>query len=121
VPGILTTLVLFHHHFLHWNADAAAKKMTPVAVLGPDKGLSVSIVTIVVAEAILIGQAIAGLWPPGALVAVIGAVPLLAAVRRVRRDPILPNYLQLLGSTLGVSILTSAVLVVSLLVRVALR
>ena len=121
VPGILTTLVLFHHHFLHWRADAAARKMTPVAVLGPEKALNVSLATIVVAEAILIGQAIAGLWPPGAAIAVLGAIPLLAAVNRVRRDSILPNYLQLLGATLGVSILTSAVLVVSLVVRVALR
>ena len=42
-----------------------------------------------------IGTVIAGLWPPGAVVAIVGAVPLVAAVRRARRDPILPNYLQL--------------------------
>jgi len=120
-PGMLTTLVLFHHHFLHWRADASAGKMTPVAVLGPDRSLSVSTAAIVVAYGILIAQAIAGLWPPGAIVAVVGAVPLVMAVRRARRDPILPNYFQLLGSTLGASVLTSGVLVASLIVRGALR
>ncbi|MGH2726382.1 MAG: prenyltransferase, partial [Actinomycetota bacterium] len=106
VPGVLTTLVLFHHHFLHWQADARAGKMTPVAVLGPDKALNLSLAAVAVAYGVLVGQCIAGLWPPGAAVAVIGAVPLVAAVRRARRDAILPNYLQLLGSTLGSSILT---------------
>ena len=121
VPGILTTLVLFHHHFLHWQADARAGKMTPVAVLGPDRSLVVSVVAILVAYGMLIGQSIAGLWPPGAAVAVAGVVPLAAAVARARKNPILPNYLQLLGATLGSSILTQAVLIVSLAVRVTLR
>jgi 1,4-dihydroxy-2-naphthoate octaprenyltransferase len=121
VPGILTTLVLFHHHFLHWQADARAGKMTPVAVLGPDRSLVISLATIVVAYGILIGQSVAGLWPPGAAIAVVGAVPLAAAVARARKNPILPNYLQLLGSTLGSSILTQLVLIVSLFTRVALR
>jgi 1,4-dihydroxy-2-naphthoate octaprenyltransferase len=121
VPGLLTTLVLFHHHFLHWRADASAGKMTPVAVLGPDKALNVSIGALAVACGLLVGQAIAGLWPPGALVALAAVIPLVAAVRRARRDPILPNYFQLLGSTLGASILTSGVLVASLIVRGAGR
>ena len=117
VPGLLTTLVLFHHHFLHWRADASAGKMTPVAVLGPERALNVSLLWIVVTYGLLIVQCIVGLWPPGAAVAVVAAVPLVAAVRRVRKDTILPNFFQLLGSTLGASVLTSAVLVVSLLVR----
>ncbi len=121
VPGVLTTLVLFHHHFLHWQADARANKMTPVAVLGPDMALSISTVAIVVAYGLLVGQSIAGLWPPGAVLAVVGTVPLVAAVRRARRDPILPNYLQLLGATLGSSVLTQLTLIVALAVRVAVR
>jgi 1,4-dihydroxy-2-naphthoate octaprenyltransferase len=121
VPGLLTTLVLFHHHFLHHRADATAGKMTPVAVLGPDRALNVSIATIVIAYGVLVTQVVAGLWPPGALVAVVGAVPLVAAVRRARRDAILPNYLQLLGATLGASVLTQAIVIVSLIIRVAVR
>jgi 1,4-dihydroxy-2-naphthoate octaprenyltransferase len=118
VPGLLTTLVLFHHHFLHWRADASAGKMTPVAVLGPDRALMVSSVAIAFIYGLLVVQAIAGLWPPGAIIAVVGALPLIGAVRRARRDAILPNYFQLLGATLGASVLTSAVLVIALIVRV---
>ena len=117
VPGLLTTLVLFHHHFLHWRADASAGKMTPVAVLGPDRALGVSLVWIVATYGLLIGQTIAGLWPPGAVAASVAAVPLVAAVGRARRNPILPNYLQLLGATLGSSVVTAALLVVCLVVR----
>jgi len=121
VPGLLTTLVLYHHHFLHWRADASAGKMTPVAVLGPDRALKVSIVAIAGIYAILIGQAIAGLWPPGAIVAIVAVAPLAASIRRVRTDPILPNHLHLLGATLGASVLTQLLLILSLLVRVAAR
>ena len=117
VPGLLTTLVLFHHHFLHWRADASAGKMTPVAVLGPDRALTLSSVAIATIYGILVVQAIAGLWPPGAIVAVVAALPLIAAVRRARRDPILPNYFQLLGATLGSTIITAAILVIALVVR----
>jgi 1,4-dihydroxy-2-naphthoate octaprenyltransferase len=117
VPGLLTTLVLFHHHFLHFQADASAGKMTPVAVLGHDRALTVSNVSIVVIYGLLVVQAVIGLWPPGAILGVVAVVPLVAAVRRARRTPILPNYFQLLGATLGASIITAAVLVVSLVVR----
>lgn len=121
VPGMLTTLVLFHHHFLHWRADATAGKMTPVAVLGPERALAVSTVWVAAVEAILVVQAVAGLWPPGAAVAVAAAVPVLAGIRRARRNPILPNYLQLLGGTLGASVLTSAILILALGIRVGVR
>jgi 1,4-dihydroxy-2-naphthoate octaprenyltransferase len=117
VPGLLTTLVLFHHHFLHWRADASAGKMTPVAVLGPDRALTVSSLSIVVIYGLLVVQSIAGLWPAGSIVGVVAALPLIAAVRRARRNPILPNYFQLLGATLGASIITSGVLVVALVIR----
>src|SRR5947208_3027259 len=80
VPGLLTTLVLFHHHFLHWRADASAGKMTPVAALGPERALNVSLVWIVATYALLIVQCFVGLWPPGAAIAAVAAVPLVAAV-----------------------------------------
>jgi 1,4-dihydroxy-2-naphthoate octaprenyltransferase len=35
VFGLASVLMLFHHHFLHWEADLAAHKMSPVALLGP--------------------------------------------------------------------------------------
>jgi len=117
VPGLLTTLVLFHHHFLHWRADASAGKMTPVAVLGPDRALNVSLVWIIATYGLLIGQCFVGLWPPGAAVAAVAAVPLVAAVGRARKDTILPNFFQLLGATLGSSVITSAWLTGSLVIR----
>jgi 1,4-dihydroxy-2-naphthoate octaprenyltransferase len=37
--GLLTTLILFNHHFLHWRADAASGKKTLVVLWGEERGL----------------------------------------------------------------------------------
>lgn len=115
VPGILTMLVVYHHHFLHWRADKAAGKMTPVAVLGPETALMVSGAIITIAYVALIVQVALGLFPAWALLAVITAVPLAASWSRALRDPAVQHCLNLLGATLGASVLTGAVLTVSLI------
>jgi len=74
-------------------------------------------VWIIATYGLLIGQCFVGLWPPGAAVAAVAAVPLVAAVGRARKDTILPNFFQLLGATLGSSVITSAWLTGSLVIR----
>lgn len=118
VPGLLTTLVLYHHHFLHWQSDKAAGKMTPVAVLGPRRALRVGVLAVLAIYLTLIAQAIAGLWPPGAIAAVFLAAPILVAAAKCREEPVPDSYVRLLGSTLGASVLTGLILVVSEAVRV---
>lgn len=120
-PGLLTTLVLYHHHFLHWRSDRAVGKMTPVAVLGPERGLRVSAAAAAVTFGILVGQTIAGLWPPGALAGLVVVFPLGNALLRAMRDPVPPTFLQLLGSSLGASVVVQALLVLTLVVRVLAR
>jgi len=121
VPGMLTTLVLFHHHFLHWKSDKAAKKMTPVAVLGPEGAIYVSGVAIILTYSTLIAQVGLHLFPYGALVAMISTLPLYAAWSRQARDPVAQHALGLLGATLGASVLTGAILCISLIVSRVLR
>ena len=114
VPGLLTTLVVYHQHFLHWRADKAAGKLTPVVTLGPDVALAVSGGVIVIAYATLAVQVAMRLFPPLALLGLVGGLPLAGAWARALRDPAPQHYLQLLGSTLGAALLTGAAIVVSL-------
>ncbi len=41
--GLTSSVVLYHHHFLHWMSDKVAGKGSPVAVLGPRNGARVGI------------------------------------------------------------------------------
>lgn len=107
VPGMLTTLVLYHHHFLHWRADRASGKMTPVAVLGPETAMIVGGVAIVGVYTSLAIQVAIGLFPAWALAALATGPPLGAAWSRAMRDPLPQNQLNLLGATLGASVLTA--------------
>jgi 1,4-dihydroxy-2-naphthoate octaprenyltransferase len=117
VPGLLTTLVLYHHHFLHWRSDRAARKMTPVAALGPERALTISVVWMVATYAILVVQVAVDLWPGWAVPAVATLAPLLYAWNRARRDPIVQTYIHLLGSTLGASVLTGVILTLALAIE----
>jgi 1,4-dihydroxy-2-naphthoate octaprenyltransferase len=122
VPGLLTTLVLYHHHFLHWRADRAAGKMTPVAALGPERSLLVSTLAVVVIYVVLIVQVAIDLWPAWSLFALVTALPLAAAVARMRREhDEFPAVFQLLGSTLGASVLAGAIITLSLVGEAAGR
>ncbi len=122
VPGLLTTLVLFHHHFLHWRADREAKKMTPVAVLGPQVSLAISRIAVTLFVVVLALQSLVfGLWAPGALVAAAMAAPIVVAQSRAAEEPGNEAYVRLLGSSLGASVLTACVLVASIMVRAGLR
>src|SRR5947209_16300325 len=52
--GLYATAVLYFHHFLHWRADAAVGKITPVVALGEEGAHSVgSILLLLIALLIL--------------------------------------------------------------------
>lgn len=114
VPGLLTTLVLYHHHLLHWRADRVAGKMTPVAALGPERALIVSGVAITCAYAVLALEVAAGLFPAWSLIGLLTAAPLAASWARTMRDSVVQNCLNLLGASLGASVLTGTAIAVSL-------
>ncbi len=56
--GLTSSIVLYHHHFLHWMSDKIAGKGSPVAVLGPHRGAAVGMLTV----AALLGTIIAAAW-----------------------------------------------------------
>jgi len=115
VPGMLTTLVVFHHNFLHWRADKAVRKMTPVAVLGPEKALLISAGAIVAVYVALTLEVAFGIFPMYGLLALVTALPLGGSWSRAFRDPTLQRSLNLLGATLGTSFLVGVVLTLALI------
>lgn len=121
LPGLAITLVLYHHHFLHWRSDEAAGKMTPVAVLGVQPALVVSKVAVGALVVVLVAQVFAGLWAPGAAAGALATLPILAANEKAAVQPGTESFVRLLGASLGAAVLLSLVLVVSAAVRVALR
>lgn len=122
VPGLSIMLVLYHHHFLHWRSDREARKMTPVAALGPVIGLLAGrIVLIAIVIVVALQSLVFGLYPPGAFAAALAAAPVAVAQRNAAADPGLDAYVRLLGASLGAAVLASATLVASSIVRVALR
>lgn len=122
VPGLLTTLVLYHHHFLHWEPDRAVGKMTPVAALKPQIGLVIGRIGVIVAVIVLAMQTLVfGLFAPGAFAAALLLTPVGIAQQAAAEEPGNEAYVRLLGATLGAAVGTCAILVASAVVRVALR
>lgn len=77
--GLTSSIVLYHHHFLHWMSDRVAGKDSPIAVLGPGRGAIVGLLW----TAALLGALVAGAYLGAfAWVVTVAAVwPLLMLVR----------------------------------------
>jgi 1,4-dihydroxy-2-naphthoate octaprenyltransferase len=77
--GLTSSIVLYHHHFLHWMSDKLAGKSSPVAVLGPQRGALVGLAWTSALLATLGVGAYTGAFPW--IVVLAGFWPLLMLVR----------------------------------------
>lgn len=122
VPGLLITLVLYHHHFLHWESDRAVGKMSPVAALKPPVAMALGRVVLIATVLVLAAQTLLfGLFPPGGFAAAIAAAPVFVAQATAAEEPGNEAYVRLLGASLGAVVLASGILIVAEIVRVAIR
>jgi 1,4-dihydroxy-2-naphthoate octaprenyltransferase len=114
-PGLLTMLVLYHHHFLHHSADRAVGKMTPVAAWGPDAAIKISRPLIILTALVLIGLVVLRIVPWWSIVAVLPLTLAWSGVARAatRRD--LSGYLLVLRASAATSIAAQSILIISLL------
>jgi 1,4-dihydroxy-2-naphthoate octaprenyltransferase len=115
--GIMTTLILFHHHFLHWKADRQAGKNTLVVVLGEQRALEFSRRIVVLAIVSLIVGVLLQALPVYALLA---SLPMYLPWRVYRtlgpQNP--PSaYLPLMSASITASVLCGLVIVLSLLAQ----
>lgn len=113
--GLYTMTVLYFHHFLHWRADRAVGKMSPVAALGEERGRVVGFVLLgLVALAIIVNGVVGALpW-----YAVIAAPTVLLPINALRQaDGSLPGYFRVMANLMNGNLLAALILLASILVQ----
>lgn len=113
--GLLTTLILFNHHFLHWKADKEAGKKTLVVLWGENGGLRFSKSLALVAYISVPILSIVGALPWYANLAILTAIPLFYVYQSLGITNKAADYGRLMGASLRATIRTGLVLVFSLL------
>jgi 1,4-dihydroxy-2-naphthoate octaprenyltransferase len=115
--GLLTTLILFNHHFLHWKADRQSGKRTLVVVWGEKKALAFSRLLAVLAYVSLIACAALQVLPWYALLAMFTAIPLFRVYGNLKDENDSRAYLPLMGASLQASIRCGGLMALALLLQ----
>ncbi|WP_188892902.1 prenyltransferase [Paenibacillus radicis (ex Gao et al. 2016)] len=115
--GLLTTLILFNHHFLHWQADKQAGKKTLVVVWGERRALVFSRWLLALAYLSLIACILAGALPFYAIIALPTAWPLYLVYGRLKEKNESVAYLPLMGASLQATIRCGLILIIVLIVQ----
>ncbi|WP_211747972.1 prenyltransferase [Paenibacillus sp. Marseille-Q4541] len=116
--GMLTTMLLFNHHFLHWRADRDTGKKTLVVMWGEEKGLRLSKLMTTLAYVFLVITVLMGALPIYGLVAIISVVPLYKVYKTLGKTNPSEAYLPLMGASLQSSMLCGLIMTVALLIQV---
>ncbi|WP_058303179.1 prenyltransferase [Gorillibacterium timonense] len=119
--GLLTTLILFNHHFLHWRADLKAGKRTLVVVMGESKALRFSTMLVALAYASLVLAAAVGAVPLYALFGLLTALPLIQVYRSLADENPSEAYLPLMKASQMASVRCGLVMAASLLLQGILK
>lgn len=119
--GLLTTLLLFNHHFLHWQADKQAGKNTLVVVWGEKRALQFSKLLLFLAYAFLLICVAMGILPIYASVALLTVIPLYRVYGGLQDHNAPSAYLPLMGASLKASIRCGVVMMAALLIEGFLR
>jgi 1,4-dihydroxy-2-naphthoate polyprenyltransferase len=114
--GILTTLVLFNHHFLHWRADQATGKNTLVVVWGEAKSLLFSRWMLIIGYITAVAAVLVNALPLYSIVAILSIFIPLKVYRKLHKTNPSEAYLPLMGASLNASSITGLILSVSLLI-----
>ncbi len=119
--GLLTTDVLFNHHFLHSRSDRASGKMSPVAVLGESQAAKASAGIATAAFASTIAGVLTQSLPSLSLIAISAAPKLLRTIDRAGKEKSLPVYGELMAATMEASSRTGGLLLGVVILSGALR
>ncbi|MEK4003916.1 prenyltransferase [Paenibacillus sp. FSL H3-0333] len=115
--GLLTTLLLFNHHFLHWRADRQAGKRTLVVVWGERRALIFSQVLLYISYASLIVCVLLHILPVYALLALLTAIAPIRIYLSLQPENPSEAYLPLMGASQRASVRCGAVMTAALLIQ----
>jgi 1,4-dihydroxy-2-naphthoate octaprenyltransferase len=113
--GLYTMAVLYFHHFLHWRADAAVGKNTPVVALGERRARVVGAVILTLIAATFLFDAILNVFPWYSFIAAFTVIPVLNALRHATGD--LKQYLKLMATNMNGNLQAALVILLAMLVR----
>ncbi|WNR46320.1 prenyltransferase [Paenibacillus roseipurpureus] len=119
--GLFTTLILFNHHFLHWQADRTAGKRTLVVVWGEKRALLFSKSLCALSYIVLITCVLVGVFPYYTLIALLTAVPLIKVYRNLKSENPSPAYLPLMGASLKATTRSGLIMMLALVVQAILN
>ena len=113
--GLYTMSVLYFHHFLHWRADKAAGKITPVVALG-ERGARIagSLILLLIALA-FIADAFLPVYPWYSVIAALTVLPAQFRLQRATSD--LKFYTQLMATNFNGDLQAALLVTLALLIR----
>lgn len=112
-PGLYITLILFNHHFLHWQNDREQGKNNLVAVLGAKRAAPISLGLLLAAYASIPLVALLGALPWLSVVACLTLPVTLPATRALVRNPGVAEAGRLMGATFRGQMLTGLLVIAS--------
>jgi len=115
--GLLTTLLLFNHHFLHWQADKASGKNTLVVIWGEERSLKFSRFLMFMSYGSLVLCVILDILPVYGLVALITALPIYTVYGRLGSTNQSHAYLPLMGASSRAAIRCGGIMVICLMIQ----
>ncbi|WP_416297589.1 prenyltransferase [Paenibacillus illinoisensis] len=113
--GMLTTMLLFNHHFLHWRADREIGKKTLVVMWGEERALRLSKLMTILAYVLLIVSVVFHALPVYGLVAIISVIPMYKVYKSLGKVNPSETYLPLMGASQQSSVLCGLIMCVGLL------
>ncbi len=113
--GLYTTAVLYFHHFLHWRADAAVGKVTPVVALGERNARIAGAILLLLIALTIILDASLQVLPWYSFLAAFTILPVVQAVRQATGD--LKRYINLMAANMNGNLLAGLLIFIALLVR----
>ncbi|GAK07296.1 prenyltransferase [Geomicrobium sp. JCM 19038] len=114
--GLLTTLILYNHHFLHWEADLNAGKKTLVVIFGEKKAINFSKFLAGLSYLSLLFLVVGQVLPWYALIALLSAYPLFKTYGTLSAKNESKQYAVLMGASLKATIRTGLVMTLSLII-----
>ncbi len=113
--GLYTTAVLYFHHFLHWRADQAVGKITPIVALGERSARLVGGILLSCVALTIFLDVLLNVFPWYSIIAAFTIIPVLLTLRQATGD--LKNYLKLMASNRNGDLQATFLILLSLLVR----
>ncbi len=113
--GLYTTAVLYFHHFLHWRADQAVGKITPIVALGERSARLVGGILLSCVALTIFLDVLLNVFPWYSIIAAFTIIPVLLTLRQATGD--LKNYLKLMASNRNGDLQATFLILLALLVR----